>query len=224
MPFTTEPARNKEGTHPKDSPSVGNSGSSVSSSSITPAAGTTTDKHPLEENVAHATTAASSSSTTSAAVVPDERAVWIHQRLRIRSSQNLVDVDLDVERAEHVNDGGGGGSDLAARLPRAAREGAAGAGSAAAAAARGGAGARGRQHHHMATRAGRKKKATAGRKVRVKTFDIRVEEYIEERRQVSGETCRESGMCPTPAAAHEGRLPLRGYMDQTHRWYQARRF
>lgn len=114
------------------------------------------------------------------AAVPDERAVWIHQHLRIRSSQNLVDLDpdhLDVVRTENVE--GGGGSDIAAELPHAAREWAAGS-----AAARAGA------------RTRRRKKAA--RKVRVKAFDIRVEEYKEERRQVNEkQASRESSMrCP----------------------------
>jgi len=150
-------------------------------SSVTSTAGTALDKNPLDGNAptaAVAPTMGSGSSTTSLATVPDERAVWIHQRLRIRSSQNLVDLDsdhLDLNGTDDVE--GSGGGDRAARSPHAAKEGAA---------ARFGARMRGR-------------KKAAG-KVRVKTFDIRVEEYKEERRQVSVKASRESSVRSLPAA------------------------
>lgn len=59
---------------------------------------------------ADAVSDAGSSVATSSTVtaIPDERAVWISQRLRIRSTQNLVDVDLEADGTPQSSGGGAG--------------------------------------------------------------------------------------------------------------------
>lgn len=135
--------------------------------------------------------------------IPDERAVWVSQRLRIRSTQNLVDADLDVDATPQVS---GRGGEYGAAVPdagplqppgneqnqaairqrnrnRRVRD----ASSSGAAVARYGSRTR-RNDHALLTRAGTKTvpgSTRTGRKVRVKAFDIRVEEYKEVRRHVS---------------------------------------
>ncbi|CAM9389734.1 unnamed protein product [Scytosiphon promiscuus] len=49
--------------------------------------------------------------STVKACVPDERAVWITQRLQVRSTQNLVDADIGAIARGSGSDGGKGGRD-----------------------------------------------------------------------------------------------------------------
>lgn len=151
------------------------------------------------------TTVASSNATS----VPDERAVWVSQRLRIRSTQNLVDIDLEADATPRVLEEGGdcraaAGPDAgfarplrppeseeneaAARQRRGTRSVRGTSPSATTAVARHGRRMR-RDYHTPSTRTGTKAAPGPTRtrgKVRVKAFDIRVEEYKEERRHVSG--------------------------------------
>lgn len=138
--------------------------------------------------------------------IPDERVVWVTQRLRIRSTQNLVDADLDADATPHVSGGGGG---YGAAVPdagsphpvqpieaeenrskarqrhrtRSCRD----ASSSATTVAR--CGPKMKRHDHtslirIGTNAAPGSMRTRS-KIRVKAFDIRVEEYKEERRHVS---------------------------------------
>ena len=165
---------------------------------------------------ADAVSDAGSSVATSSTVtaIPDERAVWISQRLRIRSTQNLVDVDLEADGTPQTSGGGAGfGSPVAgagsARLVQPAET------DGKTLSETEGNKSETRQRHKTrsvrdapssgpsAARHGPKKKrhgqtslirtgaqAAPGprrtkSKVRMKAFDIRVEEYKEERRHVS---------------------------------------
>lgn len=175
--------------------------------------------------------------------VPDERAVWIHQYLRIRSSQNLVDVDTETDTdmdmghvGTRAGKGGGvgigsgadhsrtrGGSAAAAPAAEKEEEEAAVAVTAGAARATGATSAviaaeaaavpqrhgdgkcsgtlaspttrdsttkRRTNNRMLAPRRTRTKEARTGepnktrRKVRVKAFEVRIEEYMEECRHV----------------------------------------
>lgn len=168
--------------------------------------------------------------------VPDERAVWIHQYLRISSSQNLVDIDVDMDIGGTTLCKGScvdGVSGADCRMRSRKRKGAAAAAAAhaavvavipeeagtttAVAAAEAAAEAAAATQRHSGskyrgtlasptTRDGARKprtdrmldlrtrnKAAPGsnktrRKVRVKAFEIRIEEYKEECRHVSCET------------------------------------
>lgn len=147
---------------------------------------------------------ASSSTVTTA--IPDERAVWISQRLRIRSTQNLVDVDLEADGTPQTSGGGGGfgaavpdagpahlvqPTEPEENIPKACqrhrtrivRD----ASSSSTSAARHE--QKKKQHGHSplirtGTQAAPGPRRTKS-KVRMKAFDIRVEEYKEERRHVS---------------------------------------
>lgn len=151
---------------------------------------------------------AESSDTSSNTVtsIPDERAVWVSQRLRIRSTQNLVDVDPEGDTMPHVLvEGGGCGAAVPGAGPphlvqptatkektpetcqRHRTKGIRDSSSSATTVTWRGPRMR-RKNHSSLTRTGTK--AAPGprrtkRKARVKAFDVRVEEYTEERRHVS---------------------------------------
>lgn len=151
--------------------------------------------------LAEVTPAGSSIATSNtAASVPDERAVWVRQRLCIRSTQNLVHVDLKADATPCVSDEGGdcgaanvpgaGSPQLtqpshnegnkATVCPRHRTRSVRDASSSATTTTVARHGPRGRNAHKTAPASRR-----TSRKVRVKAFDIRVEEYKEERRHVS---------------------------------------
>lgn len=207
--------------HPKDSeeprvgmaaqkaegPGVGAEGAASAKGSF---AGGLGDPAALAEAAPMELRVATSSTVTA---IPDERAVWVSQRLRIRSTQNLVDPDLEADATPCVSGGGGddgatvpdGGSphrtqppkneqnEAATRQRHGTRQRARDASSLAATTAVARYGPRMGRNNHIPLSIQRTGKKTAPgsrrtrRKVRVKAFDIRVEEYKEERRHVSGE-------------------------------------
>lgn len=168
--------------------------------------------------------------SAAAACMPDERAVWITQRLQVRNTQNMIDVDVAAgsELPDGRGGGGGGGESAAAdavsghnvnsrNTPAAAavamQEFAAadavsghhiksqkGPGATVLTLGRGGRSTLDATVHSAASRKWQSKRNAAQtrgpranaaepnrakRKTRVRAFDVRIEEYKEERRHVS---------------------------------------
>ncbi|CAM9468122.1 unnamed protein product [Ectocarpus sp. 4 AP-2014] len=142
--------------------------------------------------------------SAAAACTPDERAVWITQRLQVRNTQNMLDVDVAAcgELSDRGGGGGGGGGGSAAAgavsgHPIKSRNGPGSTASTAATQGRSGRSTLDATVHSATSRKWHSKRNAAQtrgpranaagpnrakRKTRVRAFDVRIEEYKEERR------------------------------------------